>query len=46
MAVTRLEITSEQPLAGGQEFGDAGAYRQIDGIAHISRWTRTKGPMS
>ena len=36
MAVTGLEITSEQPLAGGQEFGDAGAYRQIDGTAHFA----------
>ena len=36
MAVTRLEITSEQPLAGGQEFGEVGAYRQIDGIAHFA----------
>ncbi len=36
MAVTRLEITSEQALAGGQIFGEVGAYRQIDGIAHFA----------
>ena len=36
MPVTRLEITSERPFAGGQSFGDAGAYTQIDGTAYFA----------
>ena len=36
MPVTRLEITSEKPFAGGQSFGDVGSYTQIDGIAHFA----------
>ena len=36
MPVTRLEITSTQPFADGQSFGDVGPYTQIDGIAHFA----------
>ena len=36
MPVTRLEITSERPFAGGQSFGDVGPYTQVDGIAHFA----------
>ena len=36
MPVTRLEITSERPFAGGQVFGDVGAYTQIDGTAYFA----------
>ena len=36
MPVTRLEITSEKPFAGGESFGDVGSYTQIDGIAHFA----------
>ena len=36
MPVTRLEITSQKPFAGGQSFGDVGTYTQIDGIAHFA----------
>lgn len=36
MPVTRLEITSQRPFAGGQPFGDVGSYTQIDGMAHFA----------
>ena len=36
MPVTKMTITSRQPYAGGQEFGDAGAYEQIEGQVHFS----------
>ena len=36
MPVTRLEITSQRPFAGGDTFGDVGAYTQIDGRAHFA----------
>lgn len=36
MPVTRLEITSQHPFAGGQPFGSAGTYTQIDGTAHFA----------
>ena len=36
MPVTRLEITSQQPFADGQSFGDVGPYTQVDGIAHFA----------
>ena len=36
MPVTRLEITSESPFANGQQFGDVGAYTQIDGTAYFA----------
>ncbi len=36
MAVTKLEITSRQPLAGGWAFGEVGRYVQLDGTAHFA----------
>ena len=36
MPVTKVEITSEQPFAVGQSFGDVGAYMQVDGKAHFA----------
>lgn len=36
MAVTQLEITSRQPFAAGQSFGNVGPYEQLDGIAHFA----------
>ena len=36
MAVTRLEIHSIRPFAGGALFGDTGPYRQIDGLVHLA----------
>ena len=36
MAVTRLEINSRVPFAGGQSFGAVGAYEQLDGTAHFA----------
>ena len=36
MAVSRLEIHSIRPFAGGANFGDTGPYRQIDGLAHLA----------
>ena len=36
MAVERLEITRREPYSDGQEFGVAGAYERIDGIAHYA----------
>lgn len=36
MAVTRLEVHSIRPFAGGVVFGDTGPYRQIDGIVHLA----------
>ncbi len=36
MAVTRLEVHSIRPFAGGAVFGGAGPYRQIDGIVHLA----------
>jgi len=36
MAVTRLEVHSIRPFAGGAVFGDTGPYRQIDGIVHLA----------
>ena len=36
MPVTKMEITSREPYAGGQTFGDAGAYEQIEGKVHFS----------
>ncbi|MBM3942974.1 MAG: hypothetical protein FJ316_08640 [SAR202 cluster bacterium] len=35
MALTKLEIKSRQPFAGGQAFGRTGAYEQIDGTARF-----------
>lgn len=36
VALISFEITSRKDFAGGAEFGDAGAYEQIDGIAHYA----------
>ena len=36
MPVTKIEITSRQSFAGGESFGDAGAYEQLDGTAHFA----------
>ena len=33
--VTRVEITSETPWAGGRSFGDVGPYVEIKGIVHF-----------
>ncbi len=35
MAMLAFEINKRQPLAGGRDFGMAGAYEQIDGTAHF-----------
>jgi hypothetical protein len=36
MPLTRFEITSRVPYAGGRRFGAAGAYEQVDGAAHFA----------
>ncbi len=36
MPVIQLEITRRAPYAGGESFGDAGVYEQIDGTAHYA----------
>lgn len=36
MAVVRLEIETRRPLADGRDFGDVGAYEQLDGTAHFA----------
>lgn len=36
MAVTHLEIIARAPYAGGQSFGEAGAYERIDGALHFA----------
>ena len=36
MAVTRLEIKAQSPYAGGQSFGEVGAYEYLAGTAHFS----------
>jgi Alpha/beta hydrolase domain len=36
MAVTELDITSQQPFAHGKIFEETGPYEQIDGIAHFA----------
>jgi hypothetical protein len=33
MAVTRVEVHNRQPYSGGQSFGEAGPYEQVDGAA-------------
>ena len=35
MPVKSIEIKSTNPYAGGQVFGDAGAYEQLDGVVHF-----------
>jgi hypothetical protein len=32
--ITRLEIARAEPFAGGEEFGSAGAYVKVVGVAH------------
>ena len=36
MPVIKMEIKTRQPYAGGQVFGDAGAYEQLDGAAQFA----------
>ena len=36
MALTKLEIRTRKPFAGGESFGDVGRYEQIDGVAHFA----------
>ena len=36
MPLTRFEIASHAPYAGGQRFGTVGAYEQVDGNAHFA----------
>ena len=36
MAVTSIDIKERGPYAEGMEFGDVGAYEQIDGTAHFA----------
>ena len=36
MPLTRFEIRRRGPYAGGQSFGEVGAYEQVDGIAHLA----------
>ena len=36
MAVSRLEIQSIRPFADGANFGETGAYLQIDGLVHLA----------
>jgi hypothetical protein len=36
MTVTRLEIRSRTPLAGGETFGEAGTYERVDGLLHFA----------
>ena len=36
MSVTGLDIQSRQSLAEGAEFGEAGRYQQLDGVAHFA----------
>ena len=36
MALTRLEIKTRKPFAGGESFGNVGRYEQIDGLAHFA----------
>ena len=35
MPVINLEIKSRMPYAGGQSFGEVGAYEQVDGMVHF-----------
>ena len=36
MAVTSIEIKEHGPYASGMEFGDVGAYEQLDGTVHFA----------
>ena len=36
MALTKFEITSRTPYAGGRSFGKRGPFEQLDGVAHFA----------
>ena len=36
MPVTKLEIKTRGPFAGGQSFGEVGSYEQVDGVVHFA----------
>lgn len=36
MPVTKLEIKSRQPFAGGESFGEVGPYEQLEGVVHFA----------
>ena len=36
MPVTKIEIKSRTAFVGGQAFGNAGAYEQLDGVVHFA----------
>ena len=36
MAVTSIEVAERAPYAGGESFGDVGAYEQLDGTVHFA----------
>ncbi len=36
MALTRLDIKTRRPFAGGESFGNVGKYERIDGMAHFA----------
>ena len=36
MALTKFDIRTRKPFAGGETFGDVGRYEQIDGLAHFA----------
>lgn len=36
MPLVKFDITQRAPYAGGQTFGDAGAFEQVDGTAHFA----------
>ena len=36
MPVTKVEIKSRQPFAGGESFGEVGQYEQLDGVVHFT----------
>ncbi len=36
MALTKFDITSRSPYAGGRSFGQRGPFEQVDGIAHFA----------
>ena len=36
MSLTKFEIASRVPYAGGRRFGKSGAFEQLDGIAHFA----------
>src|SRR6516164_4803764 len=36
MPLTKFEIASRRPYAGGRDFGEVGAYQQVDGKGHFA----------